>query len=131
MHGKSPQGPTLTFEVGIHQWREPLEKSGQLWQTKRRKAASQKGEIGALGQVISTGNQAMKTKKRASEENNTHRLGRASGLIRWYRLPVHKIVIESHTAEIPNPTSKPRMMNVPLGESIAAFGLGFSVSMMG
>jgi hypothetical protein len=48
----------------------------------------------------------MNTKKRASRKINTHRLGRASGLSRWYSFPLHRIETESQTAVVPNMTSR-------------------------
>jgi hypothetical protein len=60
----------------------------------------------------------MNMAKRVSRKINTHRLGRESGLSRWYSLPLHRIMMESQTATIPNTARGVSRMNVPFWENI-------------
>src|ERR1041384_7347982 len=63
-------------------------------------------EIRALGHVIQTGNQMTNTASKMSEKISTHRLGRASGVRRWYTLPRRRITNDSITADSPSPRSE-------------------------
>jgi hypothetical protein len=82
---------------------------------------SKRREIKALGHVIHTGNQMTNTANKKSNEIKILRLGRASGFNRWYSLPRRRIMIESATAEIPNPTTRLITMIVPVCESISLY----------
>src|ERR1043165_5412401 len=65
-------------------------------------------EIRALGHVIQTGNQMTNTASEMSEKISTHRLGRASGVRRWYDFPGRRITNDSITADSPSPSTRQR-----------------------
>jgi hypothetical protein len=112
--------PAPLFDVRVHKRVSHL-KVIPTTKNARPNRPSKIREIRELGHVIQTGNQMTNTANRTSKEIKTQRLGRASGLSRWYSLPQRRMVIESTTAENPNPTKRLKTMIVPACERITLY----------